>query len=302
MEERTFTWFPKLTRVMEALPPENVAEFAMAVVRYGTYGEEPELSSPLLAAVFEGVREDVDNSVNARTKNKGGRPPKNPRENGGSDARETEKTGVSEISKPENGGFGTSESSKTGVSDVSETSKRGLCEVSETENPPYISQAIPNQTIPSQDKPGHNPPNPPAGDLDDSEEFAAFAVACIDAFNAETGQDYRSSGGRDWLDLRRVWDNGRTVDDVRAVVRSKLRDWGRDPKMRKFVRPSTLFGPKFEEYLAECGPIKAAEGEPCPDCGRPMVPIGDVIEKPKDPSRMWCERCRKAHGGKGAEA
>ena len=209
MEERTFTWFPKLTRVMEALPQENVAEFAMAVVRYGTYGEEPELSSPLLAAVFEGVREDVDNSVNARTKNKGGRPRK-------------QEAGASPVSDPEeNGGFEGSENPKTGVSEVSETEKRGLCEVSESGNPPYINQAIPSQTIPSQAKPGHNPPNPPAGEFegDDSEEFAAFAVACIDAFNAETGQDYRSSGGKDWLDLRRVFDNGRTVDDVRAVVR-----------------------------------------------------------------------------------
>lgn len=290
MEERSFSWFPKLTRVMEALPPENVAEFAMAVVRYGTYGEEPEPSSPLLAAVFEGIREDVDNSVNARTKNKGGRPPKKPRENGGFEVSETTETPVSENENrfPE---------SETPVTENGNPAKP----VSENGNPPYISQAIPSHTKPSQTMPGHTPPNPPAGEFaDDGEEFAAFAVACIEAFNAETGQDYRSSGGRDWLDLRRVFDNGRTVDDVRAVVRTKLREWGRDPKMRKFVRPSTLFGPKFEEYLAECGGLKDAPSEPCPDCGRPMVPIGEVVENPKDPTRLWCLRCRKAHGGKGA--
>ena len=286
MEERTFTWFPKLTRVMEALPPENVAEFAMAVMRYGTYGEEPELSSPLLAAVFEGIREDVDNSVNARTKNKGGRPPKKPRENGGLEVSETAETPVSENENQ----FPKSETPVAGKENPSE-------EVSESGNPSYIYQAKPYQAIPS-----HNPPNPPEADSDDSEAFAAFAVECIAAFNDETGQDYRSSGGKDWLDLRRVWDNGRTVDDVRAVVRSKLREWGRDPKMRKFVRPSTLFGPKFEEYLAECGPIKAAGGEPCPDCGHAMVPIGEVVDNPKDPTRLWCPKCRKAHGGKGAAA
>lgn len=118
-------------------------------------------------------------------------------------------------------------------------------------------------------------------------------MACLDAFNAETGQDYRSSGGTDWLDLRRIHDNGRTVDDVRAVVRLKLREWGRDPKMRRYVRPSTLFGPKFEEYLAECGGLSAPPAAKCPECGHALVPIGDVVENPKDPSKLWCERCRK---------
>lgn len=110
------------------------------------------------------------------------------------------------------------------------------------------------------------PPNPPEGDSresnalglvdpddlpsDEPGEFERFAMECIDAFNAITGKDYRSSGGKDWLDLRRIYDSGRTVEDVRKVVASKQEQWT-DSDMAKFIRPSTLFGKKFEEYLNE---------------------------------------------------
>ena len=109
-------------------------------------------------------------------------------------------------------------------------------------------------------------PNPPEGDSrefralgfvdpddlpsDEPGEFERFAAECIDAFNAVTGKDYRSTGGRDWLDLRRIYDSGRTVADVRKVVAAKQEQWA-DSDMAKFIRPSTLFGAKFEEYLNE---------------------------------------------------
>lgn len=110
------------------------------------------------------------------------------------------------------------------------------------------------------------PPNPPEGDSresnalgfvdpddlpsDEPGEFERFAMECIGAFNAITGKDYRSSGGKDWLDLRRIYDSGRTVEDVRKVVAAKQGQWA-DSDMARFIRPSTLFGAKFEEYLNE---------------------------------------------------
>lgn len=112
-----------------------------------------------------------------------------------------------------------------------------------------------------------NPPSPPRGgsrdypalgfvdpdDLpsDEPGEFERFAAECIDAFNGITGKDYRATGGRDWLDLRRIFDSGRTVDDVRQVVRSKRDQWRDSPEMSRYLRPSTLFGEHFEEYLNE---------------------------------------------------
>jgi predicted phage replisome organizer/uncharacterized phage protein (TIGR02220 family) len=40
-----------------------------------------------------------------------------------------------------------------------------------------------------------------------------------------------------------------TVDDFKKVVDIKCSDWLGDAKMSKFLRPSTLFGTKFESYL-----------------------------------------------------
>ena len=73
---RSFTWFEKFGDVLEALPDENQAEFALAIVRYGSLCEEPEFDSPLMAALFTAIREDVDNSLTKRASaSKGGRPP-----------------------------------------------------------------------------------------------------------------------------------------------------------------------------------------------------------------------------------
>ena len=42
---------------------------------------------------------------------------------------------------------------------------------------------------------------------------------------------------------------GFTVDDFKAVIDAKYAQWGNDPKMAEYLRPSTLFGTKFEGYL-----------------------------------------------------
>lgn len=42
---------------------------------------------------------------------------------------------------------------------------------------------------------------------------------------------------------------GFTVDDFKTVIDKKCADWLKDEKMREYLRPSTLFGTKFEQYL-----------------------------------------------------
>lgn len=126
-----FTWFPKLTNALERVPEGPRAQLLWAIVQYGTNGVEPEFEDWALSAVFESLREDIDNSVEARAKNKGGRPRK-------------AKPDEEHEARKENGGFEVSETDKTGVSE----SENGGFEVSETqETPPYI----PNHTSPNQD-------------------------------------------------------------------------------------------------------------------------------------------------------
>lgn len=42
-----------------------------------------------------------------------------------------------------------------------------------------------------------------------------------------------------------------TMDDFKKVIDYKNAQWKKDTKMSKYIRPSTLFGSKFNEYLVE---------------------------------------------------
>lgn len=120
-------------------------------------------------------------------------------------------------------------------------------------------QYKPNQRKPNQAKPSDDALFPE--DDPEANAFAEFAAGCIDAFNAETGSDYRwGGGGRLALDLRRMFDAGRTVDDARAVVRRKRDEWRGSKRMARNIRPETLFGERFESYLNEKGADHADAG------------------------------------------
>lgn len=93
-----FTWFPKFTDVFNSLGSDaEKCELAMALINYGTYRTEPKLENPICKTLFLAMHDDIDNSVNARHNNKGGRPKKGQSKNGGFDIAET---GVSEYGNP----------------------------------------------------------------------------------------------------------------------------------------------------------------------------------------------------------
>lgn len=92
----------------------------------------------------------------------------------------------------------------------------------------------------------NNPLNPPTSV---EEADAAFGAEALTEFNRITGQSVQSLSPSAWSSLARIRRSGRTIADVTAVVQSKLEEWGGDRKMRQFLKPSTLFGQKFEEYL-----------------------------------------------------
>lgn len=211
-----FTWFPKLTAALERVPEGPRGELCWAIIQYGTNGIEPEFADWALSAVFESLREDIDNSLAARNKNKGGRPPKSSKaETGVSEDTETSETGVSENG---NGGFGVSETTETGVS--------------EPENPslytnPY--QSIPSHATPVQGSAdacaapeGFEPPT--------AEEVAAyFGSNCLNGdpqafFDFYASQGWRKSNGMpisDWQPQARQWHRRQRELDAEARSRGK---------------------------------------------------------------------------------
>jgi len=49
--------------------------------------------------------------------------------------------------------------------------------------------------------------------------------------------------------IRARLSEGKTIDDFKTVHRKMIRAWGADAKMVKYLRPETLYSPKFESYL-----------------------------------------------------
>ena len=71
----------------------------------------------------------------------------------------------------------------------------------------------------------------------------------IQYLNEKTGSDYKA----DLSNAKRVQsllDAGYSPDQLRTVIDKKVSEWYGDEKMRPYLRPSTLFGDKFGEYLA----------------------------------------------------
>lgn len=74
----------------------------------------------------------------------------------------------------------------------------------------------------------------------------------VDYLNTVCGTVYRASSKATQRLISARLHEGFTVEDFKAVIRTKHAEWANDAKMRKFLRPETLFGTKFESYLNQC--------------------------------------------------
>jgi uncharacterized phage protein (TIGR02220 family) len=75
------------------------------------------------------------------------------------------------------------------------------------------------------------------------------AEPIIQYLNQKTGRKYHSTEAHSRPISARLRE-GYAYDDFVTVIDSKVRQWGADPKMAEYLRPETLFGTKFDSYLA----------------------------------------------------
>lgn len=75
----------------------------------------------------------------------------------------------------------------------------------------------------------------------------------IDYLNSKAGANFKfsSKDNQKWIKSR--WNDGYILDDFKRVIDIKVKEWKNDPKMAPYLRPSTLFSPKFEAYLNQQG-------------------------------------------------
>ena len=73
----------------------------------------------------------------------------------------------------------------------------------------------------------------------------------IGYLNEKLGTKYKPNASKNKTVINARLKEGYSFDDFKTVVDNKIADWGNSPKMSKFLRPETLFGPKFDGYLSE---------------------------------------------------
>lgn len=71
----------------------------------------------------------------------------------------------------------------------------------------------------------------------------------INYLNMQTGSNFKASTASTVKHIHARLSEGFTLDDFKFVIDVKTNEWINDRNMSKYLRPATLFGTKFEDYL-----------------------------------------------------
>lgn len=82
-----------------------------------------------------------------------------------------------------------------------------------------------------------------------SDKSSTVISEIIDYLNQKTGKHFRKSIANTTRAINARIKEGFTVDDFKSVIDKKVIEWGKDERMKQYLRPQTLFGTKFESYL-----------------------------------------------------
>ncbi|MBI5591973.1 MAG: conserved phage C-terminal domain-containing protein [Deltaproteobacteria bacterium] len=80
----------------------------------------------------------------------------------------------------------------------------------------------------------------------------------IEHLNQKTGKNFRANSKGTQSHIRARFAEGFSLAEFIKVIDKKSAKWACDPKMADYLRPETLFGPKFEAYLNESGEITSS--------------------------------------------
>lgn len=73
----------------------------------------------------------------------------------------------------------------------------------------------------------------------------------VSYLNEKAGTSFRASSKDTQKHIKARWNDGYRLEDFFRVIDAKVEEWKYDKKMAPFLRPSTLFGTKFESYLQQ---------------------------------------------------
>ncbi len=86
--------------------------------------------------------------------------------------------------------------------------------------------------------------------LPDKSDIPPYAKI-IDYLNQKANKKYKPTSKATKSSINGRWSEGFRYDDFVKVIDNKVADWMGNEKMEQYLRPQTLFSPKFEGYLNE---------------------------------------------------
>lgn len=89
-------------------------------------------------------------------------------------------------------------------------------------------------------------------------ELAKYEKDVISYLNEVAGTNYKVDKVDTFKLVKRLFDDDYSLEDVKTVIDKKFNEW-KDTKYIQYMRPSTLFGKKFDDYLNQPIISKSAE-------------------------------------------
>lgn len=94
----------------------------------------------------------------------------------------------------------------------------------------------------------------------------------VNHLNDKIGTSYRPGSQNTKRHISARIREGYSLEDFKSVIDFKVKEWVKDPKMRQYLRPETLFSAKFEGYFqAAKGPKEKTEYEKIVDRARELA-------------------------------
>lgn len=111
------------------------------------------------------------------------------------------------------------------------------------ENCTLLNTNLTNETVTKEEHTNNSRAKP--------DSIADEVKTIVGYLNEKTKSTYRTTTRETKRLIKARLNEGFTVDDFKTVIDKKTAAWFNDSKMKNYLRPTTLFGPKFEEYLNE---------------------------------------------------
>lgn len=207
--------------------PEARNEFYGAVIEFYYTGEKPVINTPEARIAFTACRVNIENSrAKAMNGSKGG-------EAKARNWQEKNKKPSEGQAPPKQEG---KQSSSKPVAKTKQEAKQSPSDKDMEKEEDKDATNVASKT-----------PKPPYAEI-------------VDYLNEKAGTSYKASSEQTKKLIDARFKVGFTLDDFKAVIDNRVARWLNDPDMRQYLRPSTLFGNKFEGYLNDKLPRSSGGG------------------------------------------